>query len=171
LITDIVRCSVAFETVSDMSLFVQEWIMKYGKVRQIKSKFALSKKISEIRTEMQNFLKLFGEHFRSSGRIRQMREQRDRPAASTTTQSEHSANQTTDRDFHLFEIHRIRNRLDPALIVVPGGYRDLAFKLKIGFVRYDAHCLSYILSTLSDQFLILKLLCQLCFKHVDSQDS
>jgi hypothetical protein len=171
LITDIVRCSIAFEAVSDMSSFVQEWIMKYGKVRQIESKFAWSKKISQVRTEMQNVLRLFGKHFRSSVRIRQMREQHDRSAVSTTTQAEHSANQGTDQDFHLFEIHRIRNRLDPALIAVPGGYRDLAFKLKIGFVRYDVHSFWCLFSTVSDQIFILNLLCQLCFKYLKLQDS
>ena len=43
---------------------------------------------------------------------------------------------TEDDEFKLFEIHRIKNRLDPELIEAPGGYRDIAFKLKIGVVRY-----------------------------------
>jgi hypothetical protein len=35
----------------------------------------------------------------------------------------------------IFEILRIRNRLHPALLDVPGGYRDFALKVKIGFFR------------------------------------
>ena len=35
----------------------------------------------------------------------------------------------------IFEILRIRNRLHPALQDVPGGYRDFALKVKIGFFR------------------------------------
>jgi hypothetical protein len=46
-----------------------------------------------------------------------------------------SPSSLNDETFKLFEIHRIRNRLDPDLVEVPGGYRDLSFKLKIGFVR------------------------------------
>ena len=35
----------------------------------------------------------------------------------------------------IFEILRIRNRFDPSLVDVPGGYRDFALKIKIGFSR------------------------------------
>jgi hypothetical protein len=35
----------------------------------------------------------------------------------------------------IFQILRIRNRFDPALLDVPGGYRDFAIKIKIGFFR------------------------------------
>jgi hypothetical protein len=41
----------------------------------------------------------------------------------------------SQRQHKIFEILRIRNRLDPALLDVPGGYRDLALKIKIGFFR------------------------------------
>jgi hypothetical protein len=42
----------------------------------------------------------------------------------------------SQRQHKIFEILRIRNRLDPALLDVPGGYRDLALKIKIGFFRW-----------------------------------
>jgi hypothetical protein len=41
----------------------------------------------------------------------------------------------SQRQHKIFEILRIRNRLDPALLDVPGGYRDFAIKIKIGFFR------------------------------------
>ena len=41
----------------------------------------------------------------------------------------------SQRQHKIFEILRIRNRLDPALLDVPGGYRDMALKIKIGFFR------------------------------------
>jgi hypothetical protein len=43
----------------------------------------------------------------------------------------------SQRQHKIFEILRIRNRLDPALRDVPGGYRDFAVKIKIGFFRLD----------------------------------
>ena len=39
------------------------------------------------------------------------------------------------RKHKIFEILRIRNRFDPSLVDVPGGYRDFALKIKIGFFR------------------------------------
>jgi hypothetical protein len=39
------------------------------------------------------------------------------------------------RKHKIFEILRIRNRFDPSLVDVPGGYRDFALKIKIGFSR------------------------------------
>ena len=36
-------------------------------------------------------------------------------------------------DERCMQILRIRNRFDPALLDVPGGYRDFAIKIKIGF--------------------------------------
>lgn len=42
----------------------------------------------------------------------------------------------SQRQHKIFEIMRIRNRLDPALLDVPGGYRDFALKIKIGFFRW-----------------------------------
>ena len=42
----------------------------------------------------------------------------------------------SQRQHKIFEILRIRNRLDPSLLDVPGGYRDFALKIKIGFFRW-----------------------------------
>ncbi len=41
----------------------------------------------------------------------------------------------SQRRHKIFEILRIRNQLDPALLDVPGGYRDFAMKIEIGFFR------------------------------------
>ena len=49
------------------------------------------------------------------------------PNKQSDLQSEHSGK--------IFEILRIRNRLDPELEAVPGGYRDFAIKMNIGFYR------------------------------------
>jgi hypothetical protein len=49
------------------------------------------------------------------------------PNKQNDLQSEHSGK--------IFEILRIRNRLDPELVEVPGGYRDFAIKINIGFYR------------------------------------
>jgi hypothetical protein len=123
LITDIVRCAVQFETAADMRLFVFEWIMKYGKARFNTTKAGL---LTTIRNESREFVRIFGEYLRrtTSGSEAVDAEADDVMPASIC-----------DEDFKLFEICRIRNRMDPDLIDVPGGYRDLAFKLKVGFVR------------------------------------
>jgi hypothetical protein len=129
LITDIVRCAVEFENVSDMSFFVQNWISKYGRAHQNARTFEWTTK---LRNETRDFFRIFGKYFRSAGCMPKTCQQCDQPSDATIDHSK----QSIDQGFHLFEILRIRNRLDPALIDVPGGYRDLAFKLKIGFVRY-----------------------------------
>ena len=81
----------------------------------------------------------FREYFSSSGKIHPdtsdtPHQHVDRPCESANANLSQSSS-SEDDDFKLFEIHRIKNRLDPELIEVPGGYRDIAFKLKIGFVR------------------------------------
>ena len=81
----------------------------------------------------------FREHFSSSSKIHPDDSETphqcvDRPCeAANADLSQNSSSE--DDDFKLFEIQRIKNRLDPELIEVPGGYRDIAVKLKIGFVR------------------------------------
>lgn len=67
------------------------------------------------------------------------RQHSERPSDAVLANVSQSSSRDDDDDenFKLFEIHRIKNRLDPGLVDVPGGYRDIAFKLKIGFVRYS----------------------------------
>ncbi len=129
MITDIVRCAVQFETAADMRLFVAEWIMKYGLARFNTTKAGW---LATIRNESREFVRIFGEYFRraSFGSDAVDAEADDVMPASIS-----------DEDFKLFEIYRIRNRMDPELIDVPGGYRDLAFKMKVGFVRWVLKCI------------------------------
>ena len=78
--------------------------------------------------ETREFFRIFGEYFQKEGVPYDQV-----PAGVIDIPSQISI--SDDEDFKLFEIHRIRNRLDPDLDDAPGGYRDLALKLKIGFVR------------------------------------
>jgi hypothetical protein len=48
-------------------------------------------------------------------------------------QSSASASDPKSKVHKIFDILRIRNRFDPDLEDVPGGYRDFALKIKIGF--------------------------------------
>jgi len=122
LITDIVRCAVRFETAAEMQSFVTDWILKFGQAHQN----ALEVRwLTSMRNEIREFFRIFGEHFRNE----------PIPEAEDTSANSASSSTRAPEDIKLFEICRIRNRLDPDLIDAPGGYRDLAFKLKIGFVR------------------------------------
>jgi hypothetical protein len=127
LITDIVRCAVQFETVGDMRTFISGWIMKYGLVHRKTKKAGW---FASSCSETHKFFRIFGEHF---GRSVPILDTLDVAAADIRDDMLAS---TSDEEFKLFEIHRIRNRMDPDLIDAPGGYRDVALKLKIGFVRY-----------------------------------
>jgi hypothetical protein len=124
LITDIVRCAVQFETVADMRTFVTNWIMKYGLARRSSKEIGL---LATISNETREFFRIFGEYFRKATP--------NPDAGDAAADDVRMLPVISDEDFKLFEIHRIRNRLDPDLIDVPGGYRDVACKLKIGFVR------------------------------------
>ena len=123
LITDIVRCAVRFETAAEMKSFLNDWILKFGQVHQNALEVGWPTK---IQNETRQFFRIFGEYFRNAEPIDDAGDAADNDASPSTPVSE---------DLKLFEICRIRNRLDPDLIDAPGGYRDLAFKLKIGFVR------------------------------------
>jgi hypothetical protein len=89
--------------------------------------------------EFSIFFHDFREYFNSSGKIHpdtsDNPHQHDDQACEAANANLSQSSSSEDDDFKLFEIHRIKNRLDPELIEVPGGYRDIAFKLKIGFVR------------------------------------
>ena len=132
LITDIVRCSVQFETVAEMRTFVSNWIMKYGLANRSSKQVGW---LTTMRNETREFFRIFGEYFRRAAPT---------PDASHVDADEVRYTMITpvSEDFKLFEICRIRNRLDPNLIDAPGGYRDIAFKLKMGFVRCGLDCFS-----------------------------
>ncbi len=126
LITDIVRCSVQFETVAEMRTFVSNWIMKYGLACRSSKQVGW---LTTMRNEIREFFRIFGEYYRRAAPT---------PDASDAAADDVRYTMITPvpEDFKLFEICRIRNRFDPNLIDAPGGYRDIAFKLKMGFVRY-----------------------------------
>jgi hypothetical protein len=127
LITDIVRCAVQFETSSEMRKFVSMWIEKYGQVREIEEKVGW---LTSIQKDASECVRIFGEYFRKAADSETV-ELVD--AEENDSKDQHASSGV--EEFKLFEICRIRNRLDPDLIDVPGGYRDLAFKWKMGFVR------------------------------------
>ena len=116
-----------FDDVADMHSFVNDWILKFGQPRQHEIKIGWQ---TSIQNEAYDFCSFLLQSFcpaRCRGGYRQQ---------TRLSNEDSSANSApADEDFKLFEIHRIRNRFDPKLIAVSGGYRDLAFKLKIGFVR------------------------------------
>jgi hypothetical protein len=113
-----------------MNIFITNWILKYGKgpTRDIKLG-----KMTKMLNETRNFLKIAREYM---GRRQQVFPDDCGEPFENPTET------IADSDIKLFEIHRIRNRMDAGLIRVPGGYRDVAFKIKIGFVRYATRVLS-----------------------------
>jgi hypothetical protein len=110
LLTDIVRCAVQFETPADLLRFVKEWLFLYGKPQ---TRDPPKSMISRWLEEFQEFILVF-----TNSPI---------PDKQTDLQNEHNGK--------IFEILRIRNRLDPELENVPGGYRDFSIKINIGFYR------------------------------------
>jgi hypothetical protein len=115
LLTDIVRCAVQFEDPADLLRFVKEWLFIYG---QPQTRDPPKSMISRWVEELQEFMLVVTNS--SIPRSQSPNKQDD-------LQSEHSGK--------IFEILRIRNRLDPELEAVPGGYRDFAIKINIGFYR------------------------------------
>ena len=110
LLTDIVRCAVQFETPADLLRFVKEWLFLYGEPQ---TRDPPKSMISRWVEELQEFMRVVTNS--------------PSPNKQSNLQNEHSGK--------IFEILRIRNRLDPELEEVPGGYRDFAIKLNIGFYR------------------------------------
>ena len=84
---------------------------------------------TSIREETLKVFKILGRYFRKATHATNAHNNEE------TNFTDDSPSSINDETFKLFEIYRIRNRLDPDLVEVPGGYRDLSFKLKIGFVR------------------------------------
>ncbi len=125
-----------FDTASDMKVFITNWIMRFG--QSAKSAIQIGR-LKMFLNEFGMFLHDCCEHSSSAGKVHpdtsdSSHQHVDRPVEAINAVSQNSS--IEDDDFKLFEIHRIKNRLDPELIEAPGGYRDIAFKLKIGFVRY-----------------------------------
>jgi hypothetical protein len=136
LITDIVRCAVVFDSASDMKLFVTNWIVRFGQSERSAVQLG---GLKMFLNECSLLFHDFREHFSSSVNIQPdtsdtPHQQVERPSEAANANLSQSSS-SEDDDFKLFEIHRIKNRLDPELIEVPCGYRDIAVKLKIGFVR------------------------------------
>jgi hypothetical protein len=107
-----------------MRKFVSMWIEKYGQVREIEEKVGW---LTSVQKDASECVRIFGEYFRKAA------EPESVDAEENDSKDQHASSGV--EEFKLFEICRIRNRLDPDLTDVPGGYRDLAFKLKMGFVR------------------------------------
>jgi hypothetical protein len=120
-----------------MKAFITNWIMRLGQSARIAIQIGRLKKFLN---EFGMFIHDIRDHVSSAGKVHpdcgdSLHQQTDQPCETANSDaSQNSSNE--DEDFKLFEIHRIKNRLDPELIHTPGGYRDVAFKLKIGFVRY-----------------------------------
>jgi hypothetical protein len=115
LLTDIVRCAVQFVTPADLLRFVKEWLFLYGEPQ---TRDPPKSMISRWLEELQEFMLVV-----TNSSIPKSQS----PNKQDDLQSEHSGK--------IFEILRIRNRLDPELEAVPGGYRDFAIKMNIGFYR------------------------------------
>ena len=99
-----------FETPADLLRFVQEWLFLYGEPQTRDPPKSMISRWSE---ELKEFMLVV-----TNSSI---------PECQIDLKSEHSGK--------IFEILRIRNRLDPELEEVPGGYRDFAIKINIGFYR------------------------------------
>jgi hypothetical protein len=108
LLTDIVRCAVQFKTPADLLRFVKEWLFHYG---ELQTRDPPKSMISRWVEELQEFMLVVT----------------NSPIPECPSPNKHSGK--------IFEILRIRNRFDPELEEVPGGYRDFAIKINIGFYR------------------------------------
>ena len=115
LLTDIVRCAVQFKTPADLLRFVKEWLFLYGEPQ---TRDPPKSMLSRWLEELQEFMLVVTNSYIPECQS---------PNKQSDLQSEHSGK--------IFEILRIRNRLDPELEEVPGGYRDFAIKINIGFYR------------------------------------
>ena len=121
-----------------MKVFITNWIMRFG--QSARSAIQIGR-LQMFLNEFGMFLHDVREYLSSAkGKVHpdtghSPHQHVDQPFEVTNADLSQNSS-TEDDEFKLFEIHRIKNRLDPELIEAPGGYRDIAFKLKIGFVRY-----------------------------------
>ena len=122
-----------FKTCKDMLDFVQNWLFVYGKPKCPDAKQSLLARWKE------GFFQAFSSLFKSNDQAYSALSTSENaastvppPHVSVPIDSRHKAHSNPTP---IFEILRIRNRLHPALQDVPGGYRDFALKVKIGFFR------------------------------------
>ena len=113
--------------------FVQKWLFVYGKPKCPDAKQSVVVRWKE------GFFQAFGSLFKSNDQAYSALSTSENaastvppPHVSVPIDSRHKAHSNPTP---IFEILRIRNRLHPALQDVPGGYRDFALKVKIGFFR------------------------------------
>jgi hypothetical protein len=118
LLTDIVRCAIRFETPADLLRFVQEWLFVYGEPKKLNPQKSM---ISRWLEELQEFKRVVTKS--------------PHPISQAPNEHKDLDCERDNFDKKLFQILRIRNRLDPDLEEVPGGYRDFAIKINIGFYR------------------------------------
>ncbi len=116
-----------FETPADLLRFVKEWIFHHGEPQK---RDPVKNMISRWVDELQEFIRV----------VTNSPVVINAPGVTNSTIPE-CQSPKKQRDFHsghggkIFQILRIRNRLDPNLEEVPGGYRDFAIKINIGFYR------------------------------------
>ncbi len=154
LLTDIVRCAVRFADPKEMLDFVENWLFVYGEPQRSENKPSMAKRFNEQMREFKDVINYFFHPPKpNSGNSGLKHRDNDMPAdkARANPDSEHvccanfrgarvhvepdQASISEARKHKIFEILRIRNRFDPSLVDVPGGYRDFALKIKIGFSR------------------------------------
>jgi hypothetical protein len=165
LLTDIVRCAVRFATPNDLLNFVQNWLFVYGEPKRPEEKTSMKnrfeKQFREFKDVVNDFFHPYidAEDDESTPAPPNSAEQPPADAVAVSPPTSADARQAHapgahshseqgvkcdcndcinfQRQHKIFEILRIRNRLDPALLDVPGGYRDFAIKIKIGFFRWS----------------------------------
>ena len=160
-ITDVVRGSVYFPSAVELAQFVDEWVMKYGVAHQAAPK--RSSIFQHLLAQVTEFISVYSEFMRSSVPTANISDDDDSSKLLRNRETSDSVETDAQKEPEIkaFEILRIRNRFDPALIDVPGGYRDLALKLKIGFTRCT---LSVFMSSLSTCLMISSL--GICSQYV-----
>jgi hypothetical protein len=148
LLTDIVRCAVRFADSKDMLEFVEKWLFFYGEPQRPENKPSMAKRFNEQMREFKDVMNFFFHPVKpnSDSKVRVNPDSEHVCCASFQRASVHVEPDLASisearklvseaRKHKIFEILRIRNRFDPSLVDVPGGYRDFALKIKIGFSR------------------------------------
>jgi hypothetical protein len=125
-LTDIVRCAVKFEAPADLLRFVEEWLFVDGKPQ---TRDPPPSMISRWVEELQEFKLVVTNS--------------SLPKSQSPNKQDGLLSENCEK---IFEILRIRNRLDLELEEVPGGYRDFSLKLNIGFYRQVLSLMSNVFS-------------------------
>jgi hypothetical protein len=150
LLTDIVRCAVRFATPKELLHFVKNWLFIYGEPQRPQKKPSMKKRLEkqflEFKSIVHDFFhpdSYFPGNASSPDNLPPNSERAgraDSPGVCARNEQDVDCDCTdcvnSQRQHTIFEILRIRNRLDPNLTDVPGGYRDFALKIKIGFSRW-----------------------------------